>query len=88
MADSYFALGKVQQAVGKLDQAAVLFDRCLSTRRAALGSRHPLVADALYGIGSVHNMQSNIKAAYDAFQDSLKIRLAVFGKDNAAVLER
>jgi len=67
-------MAEVLHNVGKLSGQKSYLDRELQIRQVLLGKHHPLIANTLHCIGSLHVNQNQFKEALENFEEALRIR--------------
>jgi tetratricopeptide (TPR) repeat protein len=82
VAEAQVELAELRRQRGAWPESAALFESALDTRRAILGPNHPLVAEALNGLGLVHLEQGDLTSAEIELSQALEIRRkALLGDD-------
>ena len=79
------ALAALVEGVGRLDEAAALYQRALSVFRRRLGPRHSEVGLSLAGLAWVRKRQGDLAAADRLYRRSLAILEPVFGRGHTDV---
>ena len=76
-------MGRAYRSHGAYDSAAALFERVLQDRRAAAAQDADAIATALHDLGTVRHYQSQFAAARSHFEESLTLRRASGGSEDA-----
>jgi tetratricopeptide (TPR) repeat protein len=80
------SLAALYQRQKKLDDAELLFKRCLIIREATLGTDHPDIATALNNLACVYDDQGKLDAAEPLYKRNLQIREKTLEADHPRVL--
>ena len=75
-------LGGLSLASGNNKQADKYFSSALDSFRAAHGTEHANVAQALYNLGSARLRLRDLASAYDLFWESIRMQSKVFASDD------
>ncbi len=85
VADSYFAIGAVQQTVRKHDKALASYGSALVLYQKVLGDDHLTCAKTMNNIGIVYECIEQYDEALKYHQESLRIRRLHLGQDHIKV---
>ena len=85
LASADFNLGSVEFHAAKVADAKPRFESALAAREEALGSAHPLVAEALNMLASTHGRLGEHELARPLFERALAIQRDAYGNEHPAV---
>ena len=80
-------MGEAYRALALYDQASELLERALAIRRRSHGDEHLEVAESLYELAIVRQLEGDFEAARAALSESLEIRRRLLGDEHSEVAE-